>query len=1044
MSSAYSTNLALTLMGDGDQAGTWGQTTNTNLGTLLEQAVSGYVTQAVATGADTTITMPNGASGVARNMFLELTGTGGANTNLLVPANKKLYFIYNNTASGQVTVKVSGLTGVSVPNGAKILLVSNGTDIVVAQTYLASLSLGAALPVTSGGTGVTTSTGTGSVVLSTSPTLVTPALGTPASGNLSNCSNISLTSASGTLGIANGGTGATTAAAALTALGAYPSANPSGYTSNTGTVTSVAASTTPVNGLSLSGGTITGSGTIGLTGTLSGVSLTSAVSGTLPIANGGTGQTTAAAAITALAGTQVSGRYLRSNGTTTSLAAIVAADVPTLNQNTTGTAAGLSSTLAIASGGTGQVTAQAAINSLAGAQTNRYFLRGDGTNVAMSAIQAADVPTLNQNTTGTAANVTGTVAVANGGTGATTAQAAMNALAATTTSGSYLRGDGVNVTMSTIQAADVPTLNQNTTGTASNVTGTVAITNGGTGQTTANAALNAFLPSQATYTGRVLSTDGTNTSWVAVGSGSVTSVAGAGTVNGLTLTGTVTTSGSLTLGGTLSGVSLSTAVTGTLPITNGGTGQTSAAAALTALGAYPATNPNGYTNATGTVTQVVGTGGVNGLTLTGTVTSSGNLTLGGTLSGVSLSTAVTGTLPVANGGTGTTTSTGTGNVVLSTSPTLVTPVLGTPTSGNLANCTFPTLNQNTTGTAAGLSSTLAVASGGTGQTTAQLAINALAGAITSGQFLRGNGTNVVMSAIQASDVPTLNQNTSGTASNVTGTVAIANGGTGVTTAQAALNTLAASTASGFYLRGTGTNVVMSAIQAADVPTLNQNTTGTAAGLSSTLAIASGGTGQTTANAALNALLPSQATANGKVLSSDGTNTSWVTVGSGTVTSVAGAGSVNGLTLTGTVTSSGSLTLGGTLSNVSLSSAVTGVLPTANGGTGTSSSQTAMNTFAGATTSGQYLRGNGANVVMSAIQAADVPTLNQNTTGSSGSCTGNAATATTAGSITGQGALATLNGSQAETRNISGKTGTTKTLSTSAATGGSDGDIWYQY
>jgi hypothetical protein len=1031
-------------MGDGDQAGTWGQTTNTNLGTLLEQAVSGYVTQAVATGADTTITMPNGASGVARNMFLELTGTGGANTNLLVPANKKLYFIYNNTASGQVTVKVSGLTGVSVPNGAKILLVSNGTDIVVAQTYLASLSLGAALPVTSGGTGVTTSTGTGSVVLSTSPTLVTPALGTPASGNLSNCSNISLTSASGTLGIANGGTGATTAAAALTALGAYPSANPSGYTSNTGTVTSVAASTTPVNGLSLSGGTITGSGTIGLTGTLSGVSLTSAVSGTLPIANGGTGQTTAAAAITALAGTQVSGRYLRSNGTTTSLAAIVAADVPTLNQNTTGTAAGLSSTLAIASGGTGQVTAQAAINSLAGAQTNRYFLRGDGTNVAMSAIQAADVPTLNQNTTGTAANVTGTVAVANGGTGATTAQAAMNALAATTTSGSYLRGDGVNVTMSTIQAADVPTLNQNTTGTASNVTGTVAITNGGTGQTTANAALNAFLPSQATYTGRVLSTDGTNTSWVAVGSGSVTSVAGAGTVNGLTLTGTVTTSGSLTLGGTLSGVSLSTAVTGTLPITNGGTGQTSAAAALTALGAYPATNPNGYTNATGTVTQVVGTGGVNGLTLTGTVTSSGNLTLGGTLSGVSLSTAVTGTLPVANGGTGTTTSTGTGNVVLSTSPTLVTPVLGTPTSGNLANCTFPTLNQNTTGTAAGLSSTLAVASGGTGQTTAQLAINALAGAITSGQFLRGNGTNVVMSAIQASDVPTLNQNTSGTASNVTGTVAIANGGTGVTTAQAALNTLAASTASGFYLRGTGTNVVMSAIQAADVPTLNQNTTGTAAGLSSTLAIASGGTGQTTANAALNALLPSQATANGKVLSSDGTNTSWVTVGSGTVTSVAGAGSVNGLTLTGTVTSSGSLTLGGTLSNVSLSSAVTGVLPTANGGTGTSSSQTAMNTFAGATTSGQYLRGNGANVVMSAIQAADVPTLNQNTTGSSGSCTGNAATATTAGSITGQGALATLNGSQAETRNISGKTGTTKTLSTSAATGGSDGDIWYQY
>jgi hypothetical protein len=60
----------------------------------------------------------------------------------------------------------------------------------------------------------------------------------------------------------------------------------------------------------------------------------------LPIANGGTGQTTQAAAITALAGTQVSGRYLRSDGTNTSLSAIQAADVPTLNQNTTGSASG--------------------------------------------------------------------------------------------------------------------------------------------------------------------------------------------------------------------------------------------------------------------------------------------------------------------------------------------------------------------------------------------------------------------------------------------------------------------------------------------------------------------------------------------------------------------------------------------------------------------------------------------------------------------------------------------------------------------------------
>ena len=57
-------------------------------------------------------------------------------------------------------------------------------------------------------------------------------------------------------------------------------------------------------------------------------------------------------------------------------------------------------------------------------------------------------------------------------------------------------------------------------------------------------------------------------------------------------------------------------------------------------------------------------------------------------------------LPVVDGGTGVTSSTGSGSVVLATSPSFTTPVLGTPTSGNLANCTFPTLNQNTTGSSA--------------------------------------------------------------------------------------------------------------------------------------------------------------------------------------------------------------------------------------------------------------------------------------------------------------------------------------------------------
>jgi hypothetical protein len=136
MASTYSTNLAIELIGTGDQAGSWGNTTNTNLGTLIEQAISGYVTQAVSTGTDTTITIPNGATGVARNMYIELTGTGGTNTNLIVPANKKLYFIFNNS-TGAVTVKVSGQTGVSVPTGKKMVLVSNGTDIVNGLNYIA-------------------------------------------------------------------------------------------------------------------------------------------------------------------------------------------------------------------------------------------------------------------------------------------------------------------------------------------------------------------------------------------------------------------------------------------------------------------------------------------------------------------------------------------------------------------------------------------------------------------------------------------------------------------------------------------------------------------------------------------------------------------------------------------------------------------------------------------------------------------------------------------------------------------------------------------
>jgi hypothetical protein len=132
-----------------------------------------------------------------------------------------------------------------------------------------------------------------------------------------------------------------------------------------------------------------------------------------------------------------------------------------------------------------------------------------------------------------------------------------------------------------------------------------------------------------------------------------------------------------------------------LPIASGGTGTTTTP---TGTGAYVrATSPTLVTPALGTPSALVGTnitGTASGLTagnvttnanLTGAVTSVGNATSLGSFTSANLAAALTD-------------ETGTGANVFANSPTLVTPALGTPSSGNLANCTFPTLNQNTTGT----------------------------------------------------------------------------------------------------------------------------------------------------------------------------------------------------------------------------------------------------------------------------------------------------------------------------------------------------------
>jgi hypothetical protein len=149
----------------------------------------------------------------------------------------------------------------------------------------------------------------------------------------------------------------------------------------------------------------------------------------------------------------------------------------------------------------------------------------------------------------------------------------------------------------------------------------------------------------------------------------VTSVGGTGTVNGISLSGTVTSTGNLTLGGALTGVSLTSQVSGILPVANGGTATATPALVAGSGVTISGTWPNQTINATGTggtVTSVGGTGTVNGLTLTGTVTSSGNLTLGGTLSGVANS-ALTNSSVTVTAGTG---MSGGGAVALGSSVTL--------------------------------------------------------------------------------------------------------------------------------------------------------------------------------------------------------------------------------------------------------------------------------------------------------------------------------------------------------------------------------------
>ena len=402
------------------------------------------------------------------------------------------------------------------------------------------------------------------------------------------------------------------------------------------------------------------------------------------------------------------------------------------------------------------------------------------------------------------------------------------------------------------------------------------------------------------------------------GSGTVTSVNVSGGTTGLTTSGgPVTTSGTITLGGTLA-------------VASGGTGATTAAGARTNL-SVPSTTGSGasgtwsidITGNAGTVTNGVYTTGsyadptwitsIAGSKVTGNISGQAGsvanaLTAGtgisysvGTTYDGSVAVTINNSAPMVYPGAGIPNSTGTawstsysttgsGTVVaLATSPSFTTPILGTPQSGNFSTGTFtwPTFNQNTTGSAATLTTgrTISITGDlaytspsfdGSANVTAAgtlATVNANVGSFTNAS-ITVNGKGLITAA------------SSGTApvTSVTGTSpVVSSGGTTPAISLASAygdtqNPYASKTANFFLAAPNGSAGVPTfrAVVAADIPTLNQNTTGTAANVTGVVAIANGGTGQTTKVAAFDALSP--LTTKGDLIVYDGTDNVRLPVG----------------------------------------------------------------------------------------------------------------------------------------------------------------------
>jgi hypothetical protein len=154
--STYSPSLRIELITTGDQAGTWGVTTNTNLGSLIESAIAGYTSVSV-TSANQALTALNGAPDQSRNQAIALTTTTTTAFNVYAPPAEKTYIIYN--ASGYTATIFNSTTlggttaagaGVAIPAGKTLLVWTDGTDFRTAVDYARDLDVGGSLTVDRG------------------------------------------------------------------------------------------------------------------------------------------------------------------------------------------------------------------------------------------------------------------------------------------------------------------------------------------------------------------------------------------------------------------------------------------------------------------------------------------------------------------------------------------------------------------------------------------------------------------------------------------------------------------------------------------------------------------------------------------------------------------------------------------------------------------------------------------------------------------------------------------------------------------------------